>query len=105
MLARRKCNVEPIRLCACPASRRAGHTPGTDLCASGLSVAQEVDVCEDGRPLQEVWMVLEFCNRGTLSDAIQRGWLLSGARGAAGTHMAGGLAGCPCCCDPCEGRI
>ena len=24
---------------------------------------QEVDVCEDGRPLQEVWMVLEFCNR------------------------------------------
>jgi hypothetical protein len=23
-------------------------------------------------------MVLEFCNRGTLSDAIQRGWLLSG---------------------------
>lgn len=39
---------------------------------------QEVDVCEDGRPLQEVWMVLEFCNRGTLSDAIQRGWLLTG---------------------------
>lgn len=35
-------------------------------------------MCEDGRPLQEVWMVLEFCNRGTLSDAIQRGWLLSG---------------------------
>lgn len=43
-------------------------------------LAQEVDVCEDGRPLQEVWMVLEFCNSGTLSDAIQRGWLLSGAR-------------------------
>jgi hypothetical protein len=35
-------------------------------------------VCEDGRALQEVWMVLEFCNRGTLSDAIARGWLLSG---------------------------
>ncbi|WIA41989.1 hypothetical protein OEZ86_009290 [Tetradesmus obliquus] len=43
---------------------------------------QEVDVCEDGRPLQEVWMVLEFCNRGTLSDAIQRGWLLSVRDGA-----------------------
>eukprot|EP00775_Hariotina_reticulata_P003798 gene3798-4055_t len=38
---------------------------------------QEVDVCEDGRPLQEVWMVLEFCNRGTLSDAIQRGAMLT----------------------------
>lgn len=43
---------------------------------------QEVDVCEDGRPLQEVWMVLEYCNRGTLSDAIQRGWLLSVKDGA-----------------------
>eukprot|EP00878_Enallax_costatus_P013965 GHUV01014604.1.p1 GENE.GHUV01014604.1~~GHUV01014604.1.p1 ORF type:complete len:586 (+),score=141.50 GHUV01014604.1:545-2302(+) len=43
---------------------------------------QEVDVCEDGRPLQEVWMVLEYCNRGTLSDAIQRGWLLSVRDGA-----------------------
>lgn len=39
-------------------------------------------MCEDGRPLQEVWMVLEFCNRGTLSDAIQRGWLLSVRDGA-----------------------
>lgn len=38
-------------------------------------------MCEDGRPLQEVWMVLEFCNRGTLSDAIQRGWLLTLADG------------------------
>lgn len=47
-------------------------------------------MCEDGRPLQEVWMVLEFCNRGTLSDAIQRGWLLSGARALLGP-MAGGL--------------
>ncbi len=24
---------------------------------------QEVDICEDGRPLQEVWMCLEYCNR------------------------------------------
>eukprot|EP00879_Flechtneria_rotunda_P005240 GHRR01005525.1.p1 GENE.GHRR01005525.1~~GHRR01005525.1.p1 ORF type:complete len:858 (+),score=281.24 GHRR01005525.1:849-3422(+) len=37
---------------------------------------QEVDVCEDGRPLQEVWMVLEFCNKGTLSEAITRGSFL-----------------------------
>jgi hypothetical protein len=29
---------------------------------------QEVDVCEDGRPLQEVWMVLEFCNRYACID-------------------------------------
>jgi serine/threonine protein kinase len=27
-------------------------------------------------------MVLEFCNKGTLSDAIQRGWLLSVRDGA-----------------------
>lgn len=40
-------------------------------------------MCEDGRPLQEVWMVLEFCNRGTLSDAIQRGWLLAGMSASA----------------------
>jgi hypothetical protein len=48
------------------------------LCCVLCCAVQEVDVCEDGRPLQEVWMVLEFCNRGTLSDAIQRGWLLAG---------------------------
>jgi hypothetical protein len=54
-------------------------------------------VCEDGRPLQEVWMVLEFCNRGTLSDAIQRGWLLSGAHGccwAVVGHVSTGPVSC-----------
>jgi len=45
-----------------------GVAPLTGL-VLGCSL-QEVDVCEDGRPLQEVWMVLEFCNRGTLSDAM-----------------------------------
>jgi serine/threonine protein kinase len=51
---------------------------------------QEVDVCEDGRPLQEVWMVLEYCSRGTLTDAISRGALcLPGSGGAAGGPRQG----------------
>lgn len=29
---------------------------------------------ESGKTLMETWMVLEFCNRGSLSDAVDRGW-------------------------------
>ncbi|KAI8471136.1 MAG: kinase-like domain-containing protein [Monoraphidium minutum] len=55
---------------------------------------QEVDVCEDGRPLQEVWMVLEYCNRGTLGDATTRGALcLPAAAAAAAARSSGGGGG------------
>jgi len=46
---------------------------------------QEVDVCEDGRPLQEVWMVLEFCNRWGL------GCHRVGVEGGAAACLALGL--------------
>lgn len=53
---------------------------------------QEVDVCEDGRPLQEVWMVLEYCSRGTLSDAITRGqFCLPSPPAAAGAPASRGV--------------
>ncbi|PNW70925.1 hypothetical protein CHLRE_17g739250v5 [Chlamydomonas reinhardtii] len=32
------------------------------------------DADNEGRPLLETWMIMEFCNKGGLTDAIERGW-------------------------------
>ncbi|GFR53121.1 hypothetical protein Agub_g15837 [Astrephomene gubernaculifera] len=37
-------------------------------------MGQATDADNEGRTLLETWMVLEFCNKGGLSDAIERGW-------------------------------
>ncbi|KXZ50686.1 hypothetical protein GPECTOR_15g370 [Gonium pectorale] len=37
-------------------------------------MGQATDADNEGRTLLETWMVMEFCNKGGLSDAIERGW-------------------------------
>lgn len=39
------------------------------------SVGQARDAENEGKGLLETWMVMEFCNKGSLSDAVERGWL------------------------------
>ncbi|KAG2454256.1 hypothetical protein HYH02_001289 [Chlamydomonas schloesseri] len=38
------------------------------------SGSSATDADNEGRPLLETWMVMEFCNKGGLTDAIERGW-------------------------------
>ncbi|GIL48868.1 hypothetical protein Vafri_5296 [Volvox africanus] len=37
-------------------------------------MGQATDADNEGRTMLETWMVMEFCNKGGLSDAIERGW-------------------------------
>ncbi|GLC39870.1 hypothetical protein PLESTF_000919300 [Pleodorina starrii] len=37
-------------------------------------MGRALDADNEGRTMLETWMVLEFCNKGGLSDAIERGW-------------------------------
>lgn len=42
------------------------------------------DHAAEGKPALETWLLLEFCDRGSLLDAVDRGWLLSEA-----SHFSG----------------
>lgn len=41
---------------------------------SRVTGAKATDPDNQGRPVKETWMVMEFCNKGGLSDAVERGW-------------------------------
>jgi len=42
-------------------------------CAREIGHSQE----EDGKSIMETWMVMEYCNKGSLCDAVDKGWFRS----------------------------
>ncbi|PSC72507.1 plastid terminal oxidase isoform B [Micractinium conductrix] len=52
------------------------------------AVHKERQEMPNGRLFQQIWLVEEYCNRGTLSDAIDRGWLRASPAVGAPINMA-----------------
>lgn len=42
-------------------------------CSRPMGQAHDAD--NEGKAILETWMVMDFCNKGSLSDAVERGWL------------------------------